>query len=154
MRRPGLTLVELVITISLTAILGIPAGILFSEHLTAALRARDAAVAMSLARYEMERLDGLNDFFASGLTVATTNPIPTPPWPSGYPSYSGARTVTCFQTMCPGCSGGQTTACSACSSSAVSACQMVKQIRVTVGKSGTRLAELRTYRTRNVGFGQ
>ena len=138
--RHGLTLVELVITISLTAILGIPIGILISEHLTAAIRTRDVAVAMNLARYEMERLDGLNDFFAApDLNVTSTTTQNYQNFP-----YTLVRTVDCLVGDC---------------TSVSLTIQGVKRIRVTIYKPSasdplaTPVATIVTYRTKNVLFG-
>ena len=140
----GLTLVELVITISLAAILGIPVGLLLSEHLTSALGARDVTVATNLARREMEYVDSLNDnasgpFFSSALVVTTWD------FPSyqGYP-YTLRRVVTCLLGNCT-------------STSLTS--QGVKRITVTVYKPSATdpfaqlLATLITYRTKHVAFG-
>jgi len=131
-RSRGLTLVELVITISLSAILGIPAGILLSEHLNAALRARDAAVAMSLARAEMERLDSLNDFFA----IASQAAAPVP----GFPAYTRSVTVACLLGNCVNTGTGS---------------QGVKRMTIVVTKTGSTdpFATLVTYRTKHVFFG-
>ncbi len=151
--RRGLTLVELVITISLTAILAIPVGILLSEYFTGAVHARDATIAMDLARYELERLDGLNDFFVdhspansdlkvncpSGSAVTQAFPnyqtYPSVSWP-----YTLTRVVDCFLGNC--CTTG-------------TANPGIKRVRVTVTKSGSidPLATLTTYRTKNVLFG-
>jgi len=125
-------LVELIITISLSAILGVPVGILLSEHLNAALRARDAAVAMSLARTEMERLDSLNDFFA----IASQAAAPV----AGFPAYTQSVTMTCFLGDCTNTGTGS---------------QGVKQINIVVTKTGATnpLATIVTYRTKHVFFG-
>ena len=141
----GLTLVELVITISLAAIISIPAGILLSEHLTAALRARDYTVAMNLARAEMERLDSFNNFCHADLALGTTDPV------SGYPAaYTVRRVVSCRtgDTTCNTCVLPPTTP--------LNADNGVKQIAVTVRKSGSTdtLASLTSYRTKYVLFGQ
>ena len=144
----GLTLVELVITISLAAILGIPVGLLLSEHLTSALGARDVTVATNLARREMEYVDSLNDnasgpFFSSalgGAVVPTTTDFLSY---QGYP-YTLRRTVTCLLGNC--------------TSTSLSS-QGVKRITVTVYKPSATdpfaqlLATLITYRTKHVAFG-
>lgn len=126
----GLTLVELIMTISLAAIIGIPSGILLSTHLNAALEARDYTVAMSLARAEMERLDSLNDFSS----IASQAPAPVP----GFPSYEREIIVTCLYSN--NCNAGSFN---------------VKRVDVTVRKTGSSspLAMLMTYRTQNVLFG-
>lgn len=151
-KQAGLTLVELVITISLAAIIGVPTGILLSEHLTGALRARDYTVAMNLARREMEQLDSLDS--ASGLDNANgfCHPdlaltVPSPPpivgyWP-GYP-YDLTRIVQC-----------QVGNCGSNCASPSNANNGIKRIEIRVTKSGSsdRLATLVTYRTKYVLFG-
>jgi prepilin-type N-terminal cleavage/methylation domain-containing protein len=128
----GLTLVELVITIALAAILGVPVGFILSEHLRGALSARDAAVAMSLARQEMERLDSLNDFFVISSQAAA--PVP------GFAAYTRAVAVTCLLGNCTNPGTGS---------------QGVKQITIVVTKTGPgdTLATLVSYRTKHVFFG-
>ncbi len=136
----GLTLVELIVTITLAAIIGAPAGRLVSEHLRAALRGRDMTLAINLARYEEERLDGLNDFFAApDLNVTTTDFASY----QGYP-YTLRRTVDCVLGNCV---------------SAVQSSQGVKRITLQVYKpSGANptaelLATVVTYRAKHVLFG-
>ncbi|MBI3996885.1 MAG: type II secretion system protein [Candidatus Omnitrophica bacterium] len=137
----ALTLIELVITISLAAILGTATGILIGEHLTGSLRARDATVAMNLARLELERIDSLNNFFVTpDLSSPTTVTIPNY---QGYP-YTLVRTVDCPFGDCV--------------STSVSV-QGVKRIRITVYKPSasnpleTLVASCVTYRTKHVFFG-
>ena len=139
----GLTLIELVITISLAGILGIPVGILLSEHLNAALRARDATVATNLARYEIERLDSLNDFCHADLTINSPGGTTINPY-LGYP-YALTRIVWC-----------QTGNCASNCGAPANANNGVKRIEIRVTKSGssTILASLVTYRTQYVLFGQ
>ncbi len=138
----GLTLVELVITISLAAIIGIPTGILLSQHLKGALRARDAVVAMNLARYEMERLDSLNDFCHVDLTVNSPAGLPINSY-QGYP-YTLTRIVWC-----------QTGNCASNCGSPSNTNNGVKRIEIRVTKSGSTdvLASLVSYRTEFVLFG-
>ena len=153
----GLSLIELIVTISLAAILGVPVGILVSEHLGATMRARDATVAMTLARREMEQLDDFNSASlssfnnfchanlnltgAGGVSVASPNP-----------AYAITRIVLC-QTPTSSC---------ACSCSGIcltgapsSARNDIKRIEVQVKRSGSSelLASLVTYRTKYVSFG-
>lgn len=148
--RRGLTLVELIITISLAAILGVPVGILLSEHLTGAIRARDAAVAMNLARYEMERLDSLNDFCHPDLALTPPGGILLSAAPfSIYPSYAVRRVVTCQAQV-------SATACtSPCVASPGATDNAIKRIEVVARKSGSSdlLASLVSYRTKYVSFG-
>lgn len=140
MTRRALTLVELIITIVLAAIIGIPAGLILSEHLRGALRARDYTVAMSLARQEMERLDSLNttNDFISSIISQPAAPVP------GFPSYTRAVTVICLAL--PGAED--------CTSTDI-ATQGVKQITIVVTKTGPGdvLATLVSYRTKHVFFG-
>ena len=140
-RRRGLTLVELIITISLAAIIGIPVGILLSEHLAGALRARDATVAMNLARYELEKIDSLNNFCDPSLNLVTTTIDPY----QGLP-YALTRIVSCR-------TGGTT--CDNCNLPPSNANNGVKQIQIQVRKSGSSeiLATLISYRTKYVNFG-
>lgn len=145
-RSRGLTLVELVITISLSAILSIPVGILLSEHLNAALRARDATVAMSLARAEMERLDSLNDFCHADLNVNSPSGTTTDPY-QGYP-YAMTRIIWCQTGDC-------TSNCSV-PPPPPNANNGVKRVEIRMRKSGSSetSASLITYRTKYVLFGQ
>ena len=152
--RQGLTLVELVMTISLAAILGIPVGILLSEQLTGTLKARDYAVAMSLARAEMDRLDILdsppgldnnaNGFCHADLAPTSPTPLPIVGYWTGYP-YDLTRIVQC-----------QTGDCSSNCASPANTNNGVKRIELRVTKSGSSdlLASLVTYRTKYVRFGQ
>ena len=130
----GITLVELVVTIALSAILAVPLGRLLSQYFNGALEARDATTAMGLARGEMERLDGLNNFFDAGLNVGTR-----PATVTGFSGYALTIVVTCAFGDCT-----------------VSAAQGVKRVEVTVTRPAVPaapLARLVTYRTKNVFFG-
>ena len=152
----GLTLVELVITISLAAIIGVPTGILGSERLSGALRARDYTVAMSLARAEMERLDSLVDgadsdtafFCTTNLALGTSGPTPI----TNYEQYLLTRIVSC-QTPTSSCQCRCSGQCG--TGSPTTARNDIKRIEVQVTKSGStdRLATLVTYRTKYVLFG-
>ena len=146
-RRTGLTLIELVVTTSLAAILGIPIGILLSEHLVAALRARDYTVAMSLARREMERLEAINDFCATP-DWDLTGPGGVPA-PSVNPAYEVTRIVACQVEGSPG----------ACASSCVATPgntdNAIKRLEMVVRRVGSSdvLASTVSYRTKYVRFG-
>lgn len=152
----GWTLVELVITISLAGILGVPVGILLSRHLGSAIQARDASVAMSLARAEMERLDSLANgadpdtvnFCTTDLALGTVGPTPV----TGYPQYSLTRIVSC-QTPSSNCACSCSGQCG--TGSPTTARNDVKHIEVRITKSGStdQLATLVTYRTKYVLFG-
>ena len=135
--KHGVTLVELVLAIGLAGILGIPTGLLLGEHLNASLRTRDSNLATQLARYEMERLDSLNNFFATpDLTVGP--PIVIPNY-QGY-AYTLTRTVTC---QVGNCTSTSTTS------------QGIKRIQIAVTKSDSTepLANLISYRAKCVCFG-
>jgi hypothetical protein len=132
------------LTIVLAAILGIPAGILFSEHLRGALQARDYTVAMNLARHEMEQLDSFDDFFHPDLALPADPAITNIVDYQGYP-YMLRRTVDCFLGNCTNTGTGS---------------QGVKRITITVYKSdvanpppNTLVATIVTYRTKHVFFG-
>ena len=139
MMRRGLTLVELVLTIALAGILGIPTGLLLGEHLFVALTSRDSTVATQLARYEMERLDSLNNFFDPNLNVVP--PVTISNY-QGFP-YDLTRTVTCLTSPATTCTSGALNN------------QGVKRIQVTVTKTGSAqpLSRLISYRTKHVFFG-
>ena len=140
----GLTLIELVITISLAAILGIPIGLLLSEHLNGALQARDAAEAMSLARRELELLDSFNNFCDLALSIVP--PQTFDPYLAPYP-YALTRTITCQV--------GGANCTSACAAAPAATDNAVKRIQITVRKRGSPdpLASVVTYRTKYVRFG-
>lgn len=132
-RVAGLTLIELVITISLAALLGIPTGLLVGEHLRVGIRSRDSMVATQLARRELEYLDSLNDFFHAEMNSGVFVNY------QGVP-YTLTRTVTCINN---------------CTAAAAANRQGYKRIVVTVTKPGSSdpLARLITYRTKYVLFG-
>jgi hypothetical protein len=134
-----LTLVELAIAIGLTGILGIPTGLVVGDLLFGTLHARDAMVALQLARAEMERLDSFDDFFHADLT---------PPRTTVLPNYLGlaydvTRTVSC-QPSAGNCASPDP------------AIRAIKRIELTVTKTGQTdaLARLVSYRTKGVRFGQ
>ena len=141
----GMTLVELVVTIALVGIIGIPTGLLVSEHFQQAITSRDSSVAIQLARAEMERLDGLNNVCHADLAVG---PPVTMTNYGGYP-YTVTRTVTCIEGNCSSVSPGN------CGTPTTSSNQGVKRIEVAVTKAGSSspLARLITYRTKHVVFG-
>ena len=146
----GLTLVELVVGISLSAILGIALGVLVSEHLRAALRARDMTVATNVARAELERLESLGTIVGQENTTGFCHPDLNltagvlVPALSG-PSYIVTRIVTC-----------QTGSCVSNCASPSNANNGIKRIEIRVTKTssaGERQAYLITYRTKFVLFG-
>ena len=141
-RRSGLTLVELIITISLAAIISVPVGILLSEQLQSALRARDATVAVNLARYELERLDSLNNVCHADLTVNSPAGTTITAY-QGYP-YNLTRIVWCHTGNCA----------SNCASPS-NANNGIKRIEIRVTKSdaATPSATVTTYRAKFVLWG-
>jgi prepilin-type N-terminal cleavage/methylation domain-containing protein len=141
----GLTLIELVVTISLAGIIGIPVGILLSEHISGSLRARDYTVAMSLARREMETLDSFNNFCHASLNIIPGGTLFDPYQGT---SYALRRTVVC--------QAGGSNCTSACDPTPATTDNAVKRIMIVVTKSGLTepLASVVTYRTKYVRFGQ
>lgn len=132
----GLTLLELVITLTLAGILAVPIGLLLGEQVHQAVSSQETNPALQLARYEMERLDSLNNFFENpDLSIGSTtqtNFLGT--------SYDMTRTVSCIVGNCTSGSFNS---------------QGVKLIEVTVTKSGATepSVALTTYRTKHVSFG-
>jgi len=144
----GLTLVEFIITILLTAIIGLSTGLLVSEHLKGGLNARDHAVAMNLARAEIERVESWNDFCA----VSSSPFAPV----SGYPAYELERAVTC-QTPTTSCACSCTLVTKALDCTVAAAnTNDVKRINIRVRKSvaNNTVGSLISHRTRWVSFGQ
>ena len=142
----GLTLVELVVTIVLTAIIGVPMGRMVAEQLRGALNARDSTIAMNLARLELERLDSLNDFCHAdlALTGGTTAPNPDP-------AFTVTRIVSC-QTPTSSCACSCSGGCGGAPSNARNDIKRI-EIRVTKSGSGELGAAAVTYRTKYVSFG-
>lgn len=144
-RDPGLSLIDLILSISLTSLLAIPVGMLLGSHLEAGLRARDVTVAMNLARHEMERLDSYNDFCHADLALTAAAPPPLPGYWTGFP-YDLTRIVQCHAGNCdPTCA----------LMPPPNSANGIKRIelRVTKSGSGDQAASLVTYRTKFVRFG-
>ena len=143
-RQDGLTLIELIITIVLATIIGLPVGFFVSEYIKGALNARDTTVAMNLARDEIERLESFNDFCHAELNL--TGPLGSTVARPDYPAYVVTRIVSC-----------QTGNCSSnCSLAApANTDNGMKRIEIRVAKVGSSstLASLMTYRTKFVLFG-
>lgn len=122
-KREGFTLIELVMTIVVVAIISIPLSLLVIQHIESVVQSKDYTMAMNLARWEMEIVN--NTGYAS---ISTAN------FPNykGYP-YDLTRTVTFA------------------AGSGASA-ESLKQITVTVRRSGsaTDLVKFITYIARNV----
>ena len=152
-RSFGLTLVELILTIALAGILGAPLGIMLGEHLNGSLRATDRAVAMSLARWELERLDSLESTTSPGRDNLNgfCHPDLTVNVPAGVlatspnPAYTITRIVACQANDCA----------SNCASSPTNARNGVKRIEIQIRRAGTAnvIASLVTYRMKYVLFG-
>ena len=141
--RSGLTLVELVIAISLSAIIGLPVGVFISEYLRGALQIPEMTIAMSLARDEMERLDSLNDVCHADLALTSASPAPTPSYWLGYP-YALTRIVQCQAGDC-------TNNCAAPANDRNGIKRI--ELRVTRTGRGELLAAVVTYRTKFVLWG-
>lgn len=138
----GFTLIELILAMLLTALISIPAALLITQTLQAALQARDMMTGLSLARAELERLDALNNFFAADLLLACPagTPVTTTMLNYNATPYDVLRTVSCQAGNC-------------CTNAINS--QGLMRIEVTVRRNGTAetVCRLRTYRAKNVYFG-
>lgn len=131
----GVTLVELVVSLSLIGLLGLPTGRLIVEYLGQGVGVQDTFAAMQWARHEMERLDSLDDFFAPDLAIGAV----VMPEYQGSP-YTLTRTVTCATGDCVDPAQGS---------------EGVKRIdiRASRGETSPTLAELTSYRTKHVDYG-
>lgn len=136
MSRRGFSLVELILVIVLSAILGIPVAMLISEQIRLSLRARDASMAMSLARMELERLESLNNFCHTDLNVGSTTIV----------SYAG-QPFTLFRNVA--CQFGN---CASNCATTGNANNGVKRIDITVARNGTTevVATVQAYKTEYV----
>ncbi len=151
-RATGFTLIELIIAISLAMLIGVPAARLLVEHLAGAIRSRDYAVGMSLARREMERLDSFdsaggldnsNGFCHPDLALTAVSPPPINNYWVGYP-YALTRIVQC-----------QALDCTSNCASPTNPRNGIKRIELRVTKTGSSepAATLVTYRTKYVRYG-
>ncbi|MBI2093286.1 MAG: type II secretion system protein [Candidatus Omnitrophica bacterium] len=140
--RHGLTLIEIIVTISLLAIIAVPASLLLSEPMRAAISFRESTVAMGLARSELEQLDALNDFCHADLALTSASGITVDPY-QGFP-YALTRIVSC-----------QTGDCSSNCNAPNNNRNGIKRIEIRVSRSGSSdvLARLTNYRTKYVLFG-
>ena len=122
----GFTLVELVMTIVVVAIVSIPLSLMISQHMRSVFESVDNTMAANLASFEMERVKNL-----SYANIVSGNFLNY----QGYP-YDVIRTVTFAQ-------GSALTF------------ESLKQVRVDVQKSGNPkiLYTLFTYIANNVGYG-
>lgn len=126
LKRRGVTLVELVVTIVVVGIVAIPLSLTLSQHIRSAFQAQDAASSRNIGRFELER--ALNTPYNNISSASFSNY-------SGY-GYDVVRTVTYAQ----GNSGTP---------------ESLKKIVVDVRKSGepTVFATLVTYVAKNVNYG-
>lgn len=138
MTRQGFSLIELILVIVLAAILGIPTGMLITEQIRLSLRARDASMAISLARMELARLDGLNNFCHADLNAPSSTTIA---------SYAG-QPFTLFRNVV--CQFGN--CASNCLIAPINANNGVKRIDITVARNGTTevIATVQAYKTEYV----
>ena len=124
--KKGFTLIELIMTIVVIAIIAIPLALLVMEHLSSTLRSEDYTMAVNLARFEMENVKNLN--YASIVSGSFPNY-------QGY-SFDITRTVSFVQ-------GNGASA------------ESLKLVQVDVNRSGsaTILFTLKTYIAQNVAYG-
>lgn len=141
-REGGLTLVELVVVIALTGIISIPAGMLMAEQIRLALRARDASIAMSLARMELEVLESRT--MITGLPGNQSNACHADFSNGTFVSYAGQpytliRTVVCQIGNCVNNCGTTNNGNNG-----------IKRVEITVARNGTTevVARLTAYRTK------
>ena len=123
----GFTLIELIMTIVIVAIVSVPLTLMLYEHVEAVFLAQDDVLSLQLARYEIERLNKMS--FANIATSSQTDYLGS--------GYDLDVTVTYAE------------------GSAVSA-ESLKDIVVEVTRTGESgvLVELETYVVKNVAFGQ
>ena len=126
LNKRSFTLIELVMAIIVVGVVAIPLSILIGEHIPAVFQSEDYAMALNLARYEIEVVNNLA--YTSILDASYLNY-------QGY-NYDVTRTVTYAQ------------------GSAVTA-ESMKKITVNVMKSGSAqtIVSLMTYVARNVSYG-
>jgi prepilin-type N-terminal cleavage/methylation domain-containing protein len=122
----GFSLIELIMTIVVVSIVAIPLSLLISQHVESAIQSEDYAMAVNLARFEMEKVNNMN--YTSIVDASFSNY-------QGY-NYDVTRTVTYAQ------GNGSST-------------ESLKQIEVTVRKSatGSDMVRLVTYIAKNVNYG-
>ena len=124
--RKSFTLIELLMTIVVVAIIAIPLALLVGEHLNSILRSEEYTMAVDLARFEMENVKNLN--YANIITGSFPNY-------QGY-SFDVTRTVSFAQ-------GNGASA------------ESLKLVQVDVSRAGsvTILFTLETYIAQNVIYG-
>lgn len=124
----GFTLIEIIVTIVLLAVIAVTVGLFTMAQMQAVARSGEYTIAFNLARLELETVNNLA--YASVLTTTTPNY-------KSYP-YDVIRTVEC--TLGPDCD-------------ALS--ESFKKITIQVRKSGSSedSAKIVTYIAKNVTFG-
>ena len=124
--KKGFTLIELIMTIVVIAIIAIPLALLVMEHLSSTLRSEDYTMAVNLARFEMENIKNLN--YANIVSGSFPNY-------QGY-SFDITRTISFAQ------GSGATP-------------ESLKLVQVDVNRSGSAaiLFTLKTYIAQNVAYG-
>ena len=124
--KRGFTLIELIMTIVVVGIIAVPISLLLTQHITSTFQSEDLAMAVDLARFEMEKVNNLA--FANIINYTNTTY-------DGY-NYTVNRVVNYAQ-------GSGATA------------ESLKQINVTVTKSGNSivLANITTYIAKNINYG-
>lgn len=125
-RQTGFSLIELVLTVVVTAIVALPLSLTVQANVQGAYQAQDQMFAQQLGRREMERVNKMP--YAGMVTASFPNY-------QGYP-YDVTRTVTFLQ----GNAGSA---------------ESLKQITVDVRKAGSPaiLASFVTYFARNIAYG-
>ena len=59
-KNSGFTLIELLITIVVVGIVAIPFSLLYAQYIESFLESQDHAIALNLARFEIEKINALN----------------------------------------------------------------------------------------------
>jgi type II secretory pathway pseudopilin PulG len=124
--RQSFTLIELVITIVVVAIIALPLAVMLAQQAESTVRSQDFSTALNLARLEIEKVNNL------AYTAITSDSV------SDYEGYPFDLTRTVVYVA-----------------GSDAAAESLKQITVRVSKAGnaTPLASLVTYIARNVNYG-
>jgi prepilin-type N-terminal cleavage/methylation domain-containing protein len=127
LRHRGFTLLELVVVIVVFSIAAVPLSLLLIEHIEGAVYSSNKALALQLARYDMETVNNL--------------------------AYASVATATFSSFLGYGFDVTRTVSYAAGTSSST---ESLKQILVEVKKTGsaTVLASMITYRAKNVLYGK
>jgi type II secretory pathway pseudopilin PulG len=142
MSRRGVSLIELILAIGLTGLLSVPLSLLLQAYLQAALDAREVAIAMQLARSELEQLESLNDACHPDLDLTGPSGITMDPYQGS--AYALTRIVTC-----------QVGDCATNCQTPADLHNGIKRIDIHARRSGSPrvLATLITYRAKFIVFG-